>query len=500
MTNQTFIQYFHWYYPADGSLWNRFARNTPELSELGITGAWLPPPCKGGAGKTSVGYDIYDLFDLGEFDQQGTIATKYGTKKEYINAIKTAHENQIQVFADIPFNHKANGDELEKMMVRKVNPEDRREFISEPMEIEAWTKFLFPNRKKQYSSFTWDQHCFSGVDWAENIKEKGIFKILNEYGESWEDLAENELGNFDFLVYSDIEFRNKAVREELKYWGKWFLETTGIDGFRLDAIKHISPSFIMEWIDYMNSISKKPLFFMGEYWNDQNVDSLKKYVDLTKGRVQLVDAPLHHNLYEASRSDEYDMRRIVERALVTTNPDLAVSFVGNHDLQPLQRLEAPVEDFFKPIAYALILLKEQGIPCIFYPDIYGAEYTDKNKEGNDQHIVIEKVKELPLLIKVRRHLAYGRERTYFDHPKTIGWTREGIEEKSGSGCAVLLGNGDEGFKQMEIGKQHAGEIFIDCLGKYDKEIKIDQNGFAEFYCRAKSVSVWINKSNQKVFT
>ncbi len=141
--NLTLIQFFHWYYPAKGVLWNNFSRESSYLSRLGFTGVWLPPPTKGGTGTASVGYDVYDLFDLGEFDQQGTIATRYGTKEEFIRAVKTAHKNKLQVIADTAFNHKAHGDELEKIKVRKVNPDNRNEFISEPVEIEAWTKFFF---------------------------------------------------------------------------------------------------------------------------------------------------------------------------------------------------------------------------------------------------------------------------------------------------------------------------------------------------------------------
>ena len=308
MENLTFIQYFHWYYSAGGVLWNRFAEETSYLSKLGITAAWLPPPYKGGAGGLTVGYDVYDLFDLGEFDQQRTIATKYGTKEEYIRALQTARKNNIKVLADACFNQKANGDELEKIMVRKVNPENRTEFISGPQEIEAWTKFIFPGRNKKYSGFIWDYHCFSGIDWAENLKGRGIFKIMNEYGEDWEKLAEVEYGNYDFLNFSDIDFRNRSVREELKNWGKWFLETADVDGFRLDAVKHIAPDFIIEWIDYMNSIASRPLFYVGEYWNDQNAESLEKYIEISQGRLQLFDAPLHHNFYRASTGGrDYDL-------------------------------------------------------------------------------------------------------------------------------------------------------------------------------------------------
>jgi alpha-amylase len=475
-------------------LWKNFAKETPYLSSLGITAAWLPPPSKGGNGTLSVGYDVYDLFDLGEFNQKGTVATKYGTKKEFIQAIKKAHENNIKVIADTAFNHKANGDEVEKVKVRKVNPENRTEFLSDPMEIEAWTKFFFPGRNKKYSEFILDQHCFSGVDWAENLKEQGIFKILNEYGENWEKLAEEEFGNYDYLSFSDIEFRNKSVREELKYWGKWFLETTDVDGFRLDAVKHINPEFINEWIDYMNSISPKKLFYIGEYWNDQNAGSLKKYIEVSHGRMQLIDAPLHHNFYRASTNGrDYDMSKIFENTLVQQEPALAITFVSNHDSQPLQLLEKPIADWCNPIAYAIILLREQGIPCIFYPDLYGAEYTDKGKDGKDHHIILKKVNELPILILLGKHLAYGKQRDYLDHKNTIGWTREGIDQKKESGYAVLLSNGDEGWKYMEVGKQHAGKTFVDCLAKIEKEIKIDKNGGAEFYCKAGSVSVWVNK-------
>src|SRR5438128_9854840 len=113
MNNRTFIQFFHWYFPGNGVLWKDFASQSSYLSSLGITDAWLPPPYKGGSGGGSVGYDVYDVFDLGEFEQQGTIATKYGTKQEFVNAIKKAHENKIAVIVDTVFNHKAHGDELE---------------------------------------------------------------------------------------------------------------------------------------------------------------------------------------------------------------------------------------------------------------------------------------------------------------------------------------------------------------------------------------------------
>ncbi|RZL61857.1 MAG: alpha-amylase [Pedobacter sp.] len=489
MQNQTLIQYFHWYYNEPDNLWTKAAKEAANLAELGFTGVWFPPAYKGSNGGYSIGYDTYDLFDLGEFDQKNSVATKYGNKEEYLNAIAELQKNGINVIADTIFNHKAGGDEIETIKARKVNEDNRNEFISEVIDIEAWTRFTFPGRAGKYSEFVWDHKCFSGVDYAENTEGNAIYAIQNEYGEGWEDVPSHELGNYDYLMFDDIDFRNPAVREELKYWGKWYFETCKVNGFRLDAVKHISPEFINEWIDFMRAECNKDFFIVAENWNIESVEELEKYIEITGGRTQLFDSLLHHNFYLASQAgQEYDLSTIFENTLAHRNPFLAVTFVDNHDSQPLQALESFIEYWFRPLAYAMILLREAGIPCVFYTDVYGAVYEDEGK-----HVELIGMEELPQLLKVREHLAYGEQKDYLDHPNCIGWTRTGTEEFENSGIAVLMSNGDEGFKAMEIGKHFAGKTFVDVLGKREEEILIDENGFGEFLCEAGSVSVWVLK-------
>src|SRR6476469_9523757 len=144
MQNGTLIQFFHWYSIPGGDLWDHFKDQAPYLARLGINAAWLPPAYKATGGGYSVGYDIYDLYDLGEFDQKGTVRTRYGTKQEYIDAVRALQKHGIQVLVDIVVNHKGGGDETETMMAVKVDPEDRNKQISEPMAIEAYTLFNFP--------------------------------------------------------------------------------------------------------------------------------------------------------------------------------------------------------------------------------------------------------------------------------------------------------------------------------------------------------------------
>jgi alpha-amylase len=489
MQNQTLIQYFHWYYNEQDQLWVKTANEAARLAEMGFTAVWLPPAYKGSNGGYSIGYDTYDLFDLGEFDQKNSVSTKYGSKEEYLKAIEALHQQNISVLADTVFNHKAGGDEIEEIKVRKVNEDNRNEFISDVIEIKAWTKFTFPGRKGTYSNFIWDYHCFSGIDYAEDQEGPAIYAIQNDYGEGWENVPSNELGNYDYLMFDDIDFRNQAVVEELKHWGKWYYDTCKVDGFRLDAVKHISPDFINAWIDEMKTACGRDFFIISENWNIESQDELAGYIDITGGRTQLFDSLLHHNFYLAAQGGkDYDLDQIFHQTLVEIKPEMAITFVDNHDSQPLQSLQSFVETWFRPLAYALILLRIQGIPCVFYTDLYGAIYDD---EG--QHIELHALPELPALLKVRQDLAYGEQKDYLDHNNCIGWTRGGDDEHPNSGIAVVMSNGDEGFKEMEIGKSFAGKIFLDVLKNRNEEIVVDENGWGKFLCNGGSVSVWIQK-------
>nr|MCW1079582.1 alpha-amylase family glycosyl hydrolase [Streptococcus anginosus] len=91
------MQGFSWYVPNDGSLWRSIADQAQHLSDLGVSAVWLPPAYKGQAGIDDVGYGVYDLWDLGEFDQKGAVRTKYGTREEYVGTIQALHDYGIHV-------------------------------------------------------------------------------------------------------------------------------------------------------------------------------------------------------------------------------------------------------------------------------------------------------------------------------------------------------------------------------------------------------------------
>jgi alpha-amylase len=75
-------------------------RNSSQLTN------YFPSAPTKAASQESVGYDVYDLFDLGEFDQKGASRTKWGTKEELITAIKTARDHGIVTYVDAVLNHR----------------------------------------------------------------------------------------------------------------------------------------------------------------------------------------------------------------------------------------------------------------------------------------------------------------------------------------------------------------------------------------------------------
>ena len=480
--NKTMMQCFEWYLPNDCNLWTKLINAAPELKKNGITSVWLPPAFKAASGINDTGYGVYDLYDLGEFNQKGTVRTKYGTKDQYIAAINSLQVEGIQVLADIVLNHKMGADESEEVLACKVDYDDRNKVIEDYRKIKTWTKFNFEGRNNKYSSLKLDWTDFSSVDYDDLKKENGIFRF---YGKRFAEDVDKERGNYDYLMGDDVDFNNHDMVEDLHNWGKWFVNETHVDGFRLDAIKHIRYSFYKSWLEDMNSYFNKTFYTVGEYFS-VNIDTLLYYLDYNPNITSLFDVPLHDRFQIASKSNgNFDMGSIFEDTLVDRRPSKAVTFVDNHDTEPGQSLESWVQEWFKPLAYAMIMFRNVGIPCIFYGDYYGIPA--KN---------IPPMKELlDIFLQVRKNIAYGEEHDYFDDHDIIGWTREGDYYHQDSGLAVILSDGPGGGKQMNVGKNLANSILYDCTGNVKETVYVDNEGNGIFYCNGGSVSVWIKKDN-----
>ncbi|HCO68013.1 MAG TPA: alpha-amylase [Dysgonomonas sp.] len=480
MKNGVMMQYFEWNLPEDGNFWKQLKEDAKHLQEIGITSVWIPPACKG-TGTNDVGYGIYDLYDLGEFDQKDTVRTKYGTKEELKEAIEELHKYDISVYFDAVMNHKAGADYTEKFLAIEVDPNNRDAPKSEPYEIEGWTGFNFPGRKGKYSDFEWHWFHFTGTDFNQANGKTAIYEIQGE-GKSWADGVDGENGNYDYLMYADIDFDHPEVVKEMKKWGKWVANELNLDGMRLDAIKHINDQYIKEFLDAVREERGQEFYAVGEYWK-KDINDLNEYLAAVKYKTDLFDVPLHYNMYSASKKGrDYDMQKLMTDALVTHHPELSVTFVDNHDSQWGSSLESQVESWFKPLAYGLILLMKEGYPCVFYGDYY------RIGDNESPHSLI-----INMLLEARHTYAYGDQHDYFDHPNTVGFVRTGDKEHPGSGLAFLMSNGEDGSKVMNVGKERSGEVWYEFTGNIKDEVTIDDEGNGEFMVEGGNLAVWVKK-------
>ena len=610
MDNRTIIQYFEWYLPSDGTLWQKVAAEAAEMKRVGITSVWLPPAYKGAGGGCSVGYDVYDMYDLGEFDQKGSVRTKYGTRSEYLAAVKALHDAGLEVYADIVFNQMMGADETEKITAVDTAPTDREEEISGPHEIEAWTRFTFPGRHGTYSGHTWNKENFSGTDFDHATGSKGIYLFD---GKKWNQETDSENVNFDYLMGVDLDTDEPDTYKALTDWGAWYFDTVRPDGLRLDAVKHMSFDFYRRWLLEMRRREGRDFFTVGEYWSG-DLSKLLHYLDVVvdgkpekimvripkktaqdaeapegedaasqkaqdaaapegadngaspltdgaseSGQAQaaeaagrsdgaaescasggqtaeapdaaqagqgpasldgqtaggqdaaradsqdadaaknaaweepqplnegtpmtLFDVPLHFQFLNAANDGHgFDMRGLFSGTLVEARPECAVTFVDNHDTEPGQALQSYIPEWFKPIAYSMILLRDTGTPCVFYGDYYGVEHANESS-----------ILDLRKLIAIRSRYAYGPQTDYFDDHSIVGFTRSGDEEHAGSGLAVLATSAEEGCKYMVVGSAFAGRKLYDALGRHNDPVQLDEKGGGTFHVHGGYVSVWLTE-------
>lgn len=483
--NGVIFQSFHWYAPDNGTFWNHLAARAPDLAGAGFSAVWFPPAHKGTGGARDVGYGVYDLFDLGEFDQKSSVRTKYGTKAQLLAAVGAAHAAGMQAYGDVVFNHKDGGDVAERCWAQRVHWDNRNEPAGPWQEEAFYTGFTFPGRGDAYSDMKWHWWHFDAV--SHNAITGNAHQLYRLKDKHFETDVSLEHGNYDYLMACDLDTREPQVDGELRYWGRWFVDVTGVDGFRIDAVKHVRAAFFRDWVNHLRGhFGGRELFSVGEYWSGDGGE-LEGYLARSGGVMSLFDVPLHYRFRDASLAGaNYDLRTIFDGTLVRRNPMKAVTFVENHDSQPCQSLESPVEPWFKPLAYALILLRRDGYPCVFQADYDGAEYD--NCRGGYPVVLYSHRHLIDRFLRARREYGFGDQHDYFDHPNTVGWFRTGDGQHPGA-MAVLMTNGAPGDKWMNVFRP--GAAFRDATGHFGHEVRANGDGWANFQCPGGSVSVWV---------
>ena len=324
------MQTFHWDCPREDKKefqwWKYINEQIPSLAKVGFTSLWLPPIHKAAnLSGPSMGYDPYDFYDLGEFDQKGGIPTWFGTRQELESLIESAHSHGLSLIADIVINHNSGAD------AQEVNPITGQS---------RWTLF---NPKSGKFPRNWESFHPSMY-------------------ESWDEMTFGDM--------PDLSHRNPYVYAEILKLMRWLIEEIGFDGFRYDFVKGYGANTITAIQEYRYMRNGSPFIPYGvaEYW-DSATNTLNWVNDANFSNSNPVDAfdfPLRELLKSMCDQYGFSLKSLVNGdSILRAQPQSTVTFVENHDLRDEGR---PIAND-KLMAYSYILTHE-GYPCIFWKDYF----------------------------------------------------------------------------------------------------------------------------------
>ena len=427
--NRVMMQTFYWDVTPIGEWWNTITPKITDWKANGVDRIWLPVASKGASGGFSMGYDPSDYFDFGEYDQHGSVKTRFGSRAELENLISIAHENGLQVIADIVINHNNGGGE-------QINPYRNNKK----------THTLFDQTHGNTSGkFNRDYECFhpNAIEVAD--EEAGFF-------------AEQDLAHKVPYVQDWLWKKEESV-------AKYYKNTMKFDGWRFDYVKGFGAWVIKEWMQSVGG------FAVGELW-DGDAEKLKNWVDASG--ISAFDFACYYDLEQALDSQK-DMHKLMTQQnpmLRTLRPDKAVTFVGNHDVDGRSDVSPSntIAQDKKLMAYAYILT-HSGYPCIFYSDYENPEFKAKIQN----------------LLLIHRSLAIGDET--FHLASNTEYVASRLGKDKSPGLVLFLNNGNTPAERT-ITTHFKNKTLIDYTGNTTERFATDSKGKVTLKVPANSYTIW----------
>lgn len=165
-------------------------------------------------------------------------------------------------------------------------------------------------------------HHFSGIDYNTIDNQNAIYKVVAP-SKGWATDVSKENGNYDYLMFADLDYSNPEVRQDVMKWGEWIGKELPLSGMRLDAVKHYSFSFQKQFVDHMRRTHGPNWFVVAEFWRGVPGELLD-YLQKMDHKVALFDAPLVYRFSNFSRTEGADLRKIFDHTLVKYKPQHAV--------------------------------------------------------------------------------------------------------------------------------------------------------------------------------
>ncbi|NOX19342.1 MAG: DUF1939 domain-containing protein [Chlorobi bacterium] len=326
--NKILIQGFYWDVLPGGVWYAELENNAAELGAAGFDMIWLPPPSKGAAGASDVGYTPYDYFDLGNYYNKGTVQTLYGSKAELISAVNALHNAGLEVIVDLVLNHRAGGEAEPNIYAQWFD--NSFGSLTSDGNGNTFTAFPLATGSKRISWAVGDGNEFfypNGTVNPDNTFDFYSNTQLNGYHEMY-------VNSFTYdNALHDGTGANLPMGDSIMVWGDWLTNEVGFDGYRFDFVKGIHPTYLKAFLSYGAMNGK---FSVGELY-DGNLTYLNDWLNQMSGTTQeaaVFDFNMRFAYKDLSdQGNNYDIRNWHWRGLFNNgaNSDRVVNFIDNHD-------------------------------------------------------------------------------------------------------------------------------------------------------------------------
>lgn len=336
VTYEIFVQSF---YDSNGDSIGDFNGVTQKLDyvkELGANAIWFMPIMP------SPTYHKYDVTDY------KAVHPDYGTMEDFKILLDEAHKRDIKIVIDLIINHTGS---------------------DHPWFLEAKS-----GRDNPYRNY----YVWAQKDTIADFLNKKTITLDSDNIRQWHDPGQGEDFYYGFFWggMPDLNFDNPKVREEIYDIGRFWLEEVGVDGFRLDAAKHIFPDdhpldnheFWIEFRAEMEAI-KPDVYLVGEVYDKKEV--VAPYLP---GLPVLFNFDFHYTLLEALNKEDGMLLAKKQKEIIDFYQGITPSFIdaifsSNHD-QP-RLLNELGSDPAKYKQASLILMTMPGAPYLYYGEEIG---------------------------------------------------------------------------------------------------------------------------------
>jgi alpha-amylase len=309
--------------------------NPSTTTDLGITGIWLMPIFP------SPSYHGYDVTDyLG-------VNPDYGTMDDFRTLLTEAHKRGIHIIIDFVINH-TSANHPWFISARDKNSPYRDYYIwseTNPGYAGPWGQVVWiPSSTGYYYALFWDQ-------------------------------------------MPDLNFRNPAVTQEIYNATRFWLEDVGVDGFRVDAARHLvedgeiqmntpeTHDWFKGWRTYYKSLEPNAMS-VGEVWD--STANVAKYL-----RGDELDLAFNFDMSDTwisalSGSDSAVLKFVIKYEFARNKDTLFATFLTNHDMnRVMSQLNG---DLQKAKMAAILMLTYPGVPFIYYGEEIGMVGTKPDED------------------------------------------------------------------------------------------------------------------------